>query len=387
MNKDFELYSKHITHVNIQNLLEHDCWKKLKMRDGSRFQAYEAPENLGAPYRIIMPSTFTKKDMETQEYLDILMDLVRNLADAYGMNFANMADIISGTGACVDVISLRLLPEQDVDAIPLPKIRSVLDDLTAFVEYAALSEAKDRKPYYDRMMPKGKEIAGSYDFMHTFSGSFGIRIKNKFVYQKSLFENEYDVKDIPITRKATERMLLGITQTQQATAVEDYQIISKNYEYGLNANMCTVMSNLFIENDFPEVAWNFIIDTTVPTQSQISDKINREVKITRESVPLLQKARKELTPAPTGKDYRTIVGTVTEIRSKYDDALDIAKTVKIEGEKKGDPLFSVEIDEERFRDAQRAHDEHKRISIKGELSQYGSRWRMDNISEFKVLED
>lgn len=379
---------RNVSLANILALLNSDHWNASAELSNDKFNVFMAPDFIGAPQKITLPRSIPDDFRKTQEYVDFIKDAVSKLAYIYDINPVLMAGKISGMYSGTDVIALRLFPEQAVDDIPLPHICSVIDDLVSLVEYSAMSELNSQKQYYARMTGKGKEAASNFNFMHTFEGSFGIRIKSKFSYQRSLFENEdYLREDVPVARRITERLLLGITKTEQATASNTPKIIIDNYKSGFNANMCLVMSEMFMDNGFPEIAWNFGLDPAVPLLPEISSNVNKDLRVKRESVLVLRAAGNDLIPADDEVDRRTFVGTVTETRSKYENMLDIAKTVKIEGEKKGDPSFLVEMDGERFRLAETAHDEHKKIIISGDLSRNGIRWVLNNVTEFRLIEE
>lgn len=95
MNKDYDNIIQ--VHKDILCLLEKDGWKKLKMRGGSHFQAYEAPEKIGAPYRVLLPKDILSEEEAARPdlgYADCLKTAITDLAAAYDTNFVQM---ITGT--------------------------------------------------------------------------------------------------------------------------------------------------------------------------------------------------------------------------------------------------------------------------------------------------
>lgn len=81
-------------HKDILCLLKKDKWKKLPMREHSNFQAYEAPEKLGAPYRVLLPKDIPENIPKTLGYTDLLTDAVYNLATAYNIAPTDMRETI-----------------------------------------------------------------------------------------------------------------------------------------------------------------------------------------------------------------------------------------------------------------------------------------------------
>lgn len=103
-------------HKDIICLLGKDGWKKLKMRNGSHFQAYEAPEKIGAPHRVLLPlKECLWEEALYSEYAVCLTKAITDLARAYDTDFVQMITEITGTEKAPAIKIGQEKPPRDKD--------------------------------------------------------------------------------------------------------------------------------------------------------------------------------------------------------------------------------------------------------------------------------
>lgn len=127
------------------------------------------------------------------------------------------------------------------DATPsLESAFYIIQGLRHLIMYSACME-KDPRRYFEQPLSVGRQQVQRCLFGHTFHGSFGYTIESPITAPSQLHYpyGKSSQVQIPIERKVVERITRGFLNVQKAARRQNPEEISHNYEFGLNANMCT----------------------------------------------------------------------------------------------------------------------------------------------------
>jgi hypothetical protein len=203
-----------------------------------------------------------------------------------------------------------------------------------------------------------------------------------------MFDEEQQDKplamEMPIERRVMERIVRGLITTHQATSTMDSLLLIKEYANGFNSNMCSAIVGMSPKNAPIEYAvyWS--------PKIKPADDISQvdPIRLVERSYNYLKYAAEELRQLKP--EYVTVTGRVTGLTSK-DNPLNLGtrRSVVVKGRYRPDmrPIeIIVELDKDDYVAADNAHMHWRTVQINGILSRSGYAWRLNEPTEFMVLE-
>ena len=377
----------------IIDFLERESWKQLKTDKCFNLHAFETPDGFRTLGRIFLPHETLVQDKESQEYRKTIYDSLESLSIAYDVPIETMIVRIQNFNTFTDSLFLRLNPEKEINSLSLSTIQSAVDNIADFLGYAACAEEEtEPRRYYPRMLHRGVTFKNQCRFGHTFQGSFGLKItcslsSHQMPLRDPISDCEYIRKDLPIGRRVLERAIFGLVKVQEATFENSHQIIVDTYKTGMNANMCGALEDMLLQEEIPEISWNFELDQALPIMPEIRSFALYSLSVKKDSVQVISEARKKMTPEPNTMKVE-VSGHVIELRAKNPKDKDETRVIKIET---NDEQFSVprkiylELSPDDYATALKAHGTHKPVLASGILEPIGRSFRLKVDSAIKML--
>lgn len=377
----------------IIDFLKRESWRPLETVENSNTFAFETPEEFSVLGRVFLPHDTLLQCKESEEYRDLISDSLKNLSIVYRVPVETMIERIKNYKTFTDSLLLRLNPEKEVHSLSLSAIQSVIENLGDFLGYAVCAE-EEQEPrlFYARMLQRGVSFKNECRFGHTFQGSFGLKITCPFSnHQISIIDpsNNYSCirKELPLARRALERAILGLVKVHEATLENSHKIIVDTYKTGMNANMCGALEDILLQDEIPELSWNFELDQALPVMPEIRPFAFRSLSVKKDSITIISKARKEMTPSPIIETVK-ISGHVIELRAKNPKDKNETRIIKIEtnDEQLSAPRkIYLELPPDDYATALRAHEAHKPVLVSGELEPIGRSFWLKVDSPIKML--
>jgi hypothetical protein len=278
-----------------------------------------------------------------------------------------------------DIMRVRIT---DVSELDLKTAAREINNLESLVRDAAANEYKP-KPVTHRKPKIAEQITESFQFGHTFPGSFGFTIlSGKIVprnwdkiVQPRLFEDE-DAKPLPpFSRRVVERIFRSLHQLASEDVSEED--LAESYTSASNSNMLKSLEGIIgsYNTEF-QVRWS----PRIPVAAEFSTI--HSIELGPQVSPKASGARyllRQLAPVET-----TVSGKVISLTSE--DPLDAdgshEVTIKARLEER-DIKVHVSLRNSDYSLALDAHQRNIPVSVDGLLSKSGTYYRLRNPSNFR----
>lgn len=192
-----------------------------------------------------------------------------------------------------DVVRARLISKiTEGNSVPLSDAVRIVESFKSLIAYAATAEASPL-PFHVRPSGRGLKHANHCRFGHTFPGSFGFTIESPLApqIQATLPQQEHVP---PFERRVVERVYRGLEQLKTSIVERQLDPIVKNYDSGLNANMCDAL--LSMRENAPDLSIVYSVDWS-PKIPEVELAKFTAIEIGPESNEYLEAAAKQLRTA------------------------------------------------------------------------------------------
>jgi hypothetical protein len=359
--------------ADITPYLKDTGWKLIKREPYFVFEGKNDDD--GNPIKIVLP---TGKDLE---------DIHRRIAETISLlsateNRSPYEVIRSIHGINKDIIFFK----PKTYKISLEKAKSYINKIRQFYNYGASVEAEPCQIFV-KSTKKGREfVERNCFFGHTFKGSFGFTIETSLLprSQTTLDGKKKEEQVPPFERRVTERLVRGIKYAQESVMEGNPDVLIKNYETGLNANMCDALSDIIEE--FKDIETEFYVAWS---PSYEPEEYLRDTRIVLDSKAqnYLKSASKSLSGASESKNT-TLFGKIIELkRPQNDDDEELTDNenhiVVHDEDGKNVAILLTESD---YKDACNAHRDKVTVSIQGTLEKEGKFWVLRAPNKFQITE-
>lgn len=340
----------------------------------------------GKPIEIVIPQNRNVSDINVH-----LMNAVNILSAVYDKSPEEIVSNIHYVDR--DVLRIRNPMSGGLDSISLSVAAKQVSELKNLVAYAACSEQSPEAYFLRSDTTLARNAVSSYQFGHTFKGSFGFTIEsppispNTFSTQKPLLDDTDDMPFSPVARRVMKRIVRGLSLTAKATREHDPRLIVDNYATGFNANMCTAIVNMSLDKKLPlefSVAWSSLIP---PKDEEISDP--GIITLKPESYHQLEYAAEILTEYEPKKV--SIHGLVTRLTANDNPlGLDTSRSIVLQWNNEAEGrVYRVYIvlDRDDYLKAIHAHESWLAVKITGELIKIKSKWHIVEYESFEVVQE
>jgi hypothetical protein len=264
-----------------------------------------------------------------------------------------------------DTLYIRILLSESISP-SLEAISHFIHGLRNLVAYSACMEREPRK-YFEHPFREAKQQAQHFRFGHTFQGSFGFTIESQVVDTESLWSLLNEGTYLPLERRVIERIARGFLFALEAMRTKDATIISKNYEAGLNANMCNALAEMLKETGDTEIEFSIIWSSWLKPSSDIAaiDSIRLQSNVhtyLEEAAQYLEAVHKA--DETNLIESAAVKGAIQELAS----AGPTNRTAKVLSEAYGKVLISIISESEWDKIVCDAYRDKRPISVKGTLA-------------------
>ena len=285
-----------------------------------------------------------------------------------------------------DQISSKIPDEYIVnDTIQLKIASQYINQMKGFLASAASAEITG-ETYVKRTRKEALVYAEQCRFGHTFRGSFGFLIESPTGLNDAPSMNIVS-ENVPPSRRFIERIGAGLTDFHQAVITQDITFITKS-QGGFNANMCDALADVLDETDVSGITIGIL-----PSPEWRSPKLAEMVPVSvqRKNIDILREAAKSLSVNEKPRSVR-VFGRIRRVETDGNpsDLLEDTALREVEVNWVGDDnvLLHVKIilSNSDYVTAVDAHKTGKPISATGLLVRAGRSWRLENVSDFRVID-
>ena len=369
---------------HITSYLESEGWELVS--DNERWYVFEGCEDIeGDPFEIVLPKNINAPDYPM--YVQHTIKILSSLMDKTPEKITN--DILFYDW---DILMVRMTENVDATSIPIHLAAKQIPALKQLIAYAASSE-QDAKTYFDNSA-SGNKMLKHYRFGHTFASSFGYRIKSlvgdkKRFHQEprqmDLFEEDESEVILPPSRRVMERIIRGLTATEEAVERRDAEPLIDGYAEGFNANMCDVILRISDSQKVP-IEYSIKWSNKIIASDDVKNASN--IHIRRRHFEYLETASEQLKILKP--KFRTIHGLVIGLSSSGDplseDIIDRSVLVKWDPPGRGrSRKIRINLEKNDYIKAHQAHLAWDTISVNGVMQRKGSKWQLSEPREFKIL--
>lgn len=374
----------------------HDLISYLQARDWSelepstaRWRVFAGPvDERGDPVEIVIPRDLGVPDISrlVRMGLETLAAVEREPAETVASRVAYYSS---------DVLLAKNIETGEYNSITLRLAAQQTSELRELVAYGACSE-KDARPNFLQKLSVTRAMDQHVRFGHTFSGSFGFTIQSPLIRGPILYVQEpLPVREgepiadpityAPFERRVMERIVRGLMSSREATDTEDVDSLVRNYGSGFNANMCTAIVRMGL-NEKP-VQYNVLWSPKMPPASDLAALTPillqaKSYKVLTDAAAILRQLEPELT---------RIHGRVTHLVSKgaprgesgIERSVVIQETAPPRGVRPRSII--VYLHREDYLRAIQAHEEWQSVEITGVLQRQGGSWRLSEPHNLIVL--
>lgn len=364
---------RHLTLENLRSYLLLTGWKRVPHPH---------------PRRVVFEKLFDHGDS-----IDLILPSRPNLSDhllglAEAVNIIAVAEDVSPDEVISklrhmdrDVFNVRLLTPASGSLCLAAAAREVLN-LRKLFAFSASSE-KEARPYFKQALSKGKKHAEYCQFGHTFQGSFGFSIESPLIISKQRALEGFN-EPLPFERKVIERIVRGFLTIQDAVLYEDLSLLTNSYNKALNANMCQALVEMSIDKTMQieySVQWSPIL---APSEDVRQFKA---ICLDSKAYDYLERAASEMKSIEPREV--TIQGEIHSLHSTSDPRVqdDAPRMIEVNwyDEEERSIKVKVSLSAEEYLAAIEAHSGHKEITVTGLLEKRGSRWELENPTDFGIL--
>ena len=286
----------------------------------------------------------------------------------------------------LDVFGTILDDSEGAKSISMRSADAYFAELKQLLLFSASSEEK-REPFFKTALQKSRKVLDHFQFGHTVQGSFGYRIESKLKADSLVQYDMFSDKPKPIVpheRKVMERIYKGLVAADKAVKTGDLSLLTKGFELGLNANMCTALLNMAGDRRDPieySFKWSKKID--VPEELSATPKI----VIKRDHLEYLEAASEYL--YHQDPEHTDVIGLVNDLSiKKCPDDSEIgtgAITIERLTPEGRTQKVHTDVDGTSHLNAIDAYKSRSTIGIKGNLVYKNSKWRLTNPGELRIL--
>jgi len=286
----------------------------------------------------------------------------------------------------LDVFGTILDDSEVAKSISMRSADAYFAELKQLLIFSASSEEK-RKPFFKTALQKARKVLDHFQFGHTVQSSFGYRIESKIKagshVQYDMFSDE-PKPIVPHERKVMERIYNGLIATDRAVNTGDLSLLTKGFDSGLDANMCTAFLNMAGDRRDPieySCKWSRKID--VPEEMSATPKI----VVKRDHLKYLEEASEYL--YYQDPEHTDIIGLVNDLSiKKSSDSSEIgtgAITIeRLTPEGRTQKVHTVVVGTSHL-NAIDAYKARSTVGVKGNLVYKQSKWRLINPEELRIL--
>jgi hypothetical protein len=335
---------------------------------------------------VFIPGSATMKS-----YSAFLADALNTISEVE--NRSELPIIREIAAASSDVQYIRTKPEGEAGTTSLSDGVRSYEGLKQWLLSAAVYEASDQNYLVQptRKPNRALDFLRKVRLVPAFPGSFVIAAQIPIVRQMSQQQAIFDdpqlaLADQPFERRVSLRLHDATAATLSAThevltAGRDVDAFKERSSRGVSANLCEALVNLGGENEVPfEVSFSWAMSRPVEPRPPI--------KVSPREIEVIQEAARELRSDAPEEDVR-IIGGVTRLHRE--GSLGPGE-VSIAGVIEGDTAERLrrvwlQLTEEDYSEATRAHKDGNTVSVRGNLIRRGNRYFLQAASAFQVLQE
>lgn len=328
-------------------------------------------------YKIVYPSKDTFEDFQ-----DKAIKIIRTLSI---LEKISENDIISSiTHKNGDLLKLRIHSSMTDDGdLPLHNASLFINQVFKLIS-SAIEVEKYPVPYFKKIKKDSIVLANKFKFLQTEIGSFifNIETDDLSTYIQQINMNN-DIEQ-PLTRKSIERIMKGIMLINNE---DDYEeLLDKSYRIGFNANMCDAIIEMLQLNEDISVEATLIWSPIFENNKNIESNMTLDKKIIVKLINLSEYYKKI-------EKYSDIevIARITTLNSVWVDSrthtrLDHVTTITwYDSTNKRNYSCKVQLDDKNYRQACDAHRDNKKVLVKGKIDMNRTKWIMEFISHFEVI--
>jgi hypothetical protein len=364
---------------NFQRFLRKRGWAALDQRNKNIVYLASPKDTDGDWHSVVLPSDMALGD--APERIDAALNLV---ADATQIPKPVLSRTIERWDR--DIINTRLDSRRNpISSIPLSLATLIVEDLRAFLGYAAYSQVSPAK-FFAKAGKIATDFTASCSFGHTYEGSFGMVIECPLSNVRQLAISE-DLVDPPFERLVTMRIAEGYRQIQLAKDSDDPTSVLKGYETGMNANMLRALIDIY-ENLDPSIEIEYSVNWA-PELSPPHDLLQcAPLKFDGRAHEISRFAAEEL-EREDEETQTTIVSFVVSLKSEtplseeLQDEFDHVITLHWEREAEALIRIRVALPAGEYKKACDAHKNGRKIIVSGIPEKEGKFWYLTRPSEIQ----
>ncbi len=276
-------------------------------------------------------------------------------------------------GVNSDSILIKLQIDSENGTIPIDAAPKHVNAIKNLIMFAACSEIS-QKPYYDEPVSGAAKLISSFEFCHTFEGSFGFEIASEI----TKFADTHTIL-APVQRKIVERIAKGLIILQTAVETKDSSFLLESYPSAFNSKMCDAISEISLSGEVP-----FKFDIKWATSMEPDDNVQTftEITISEAHVSVLKHVSEQLKIV---KPYGTeIIGYVVNLHCINDPKDNQSRRtieLKVNNSEHGKIIVKIDLIAKWYILAIDAHTKGVQVSAKGILQRKGSTWTMEAITQ------
>lgn len=285
------------------------------------------------------------------------------------------ADIVSDHA---DSMLIRLEIPDHSFSIPIEDAPRHVKAIRNLVLYSASSEI-DAKPYYDDIPAGAANLIKSFNFCHTFKGSFGFEVSSSI----SKPSKTLDLFEPPPERKIIERIARGLSLLGKAVELNEPDILLKSYDTALNSKMCDAIAEISLDGQMRydiKIEWASCI-----TPSEDIAAFSKR-KIAEPEVEMLHFVSEQLKIVAPKADE--ISGRVVNLHCVDNPSKDTSRrtiSARVDHDKYGKIEVRMQLGPDFYLKAVSAHSSGLKILAKGQLQRRGGSWTLDAITTLELI--
>lgn len=288
-----------------------------------------------------------------------------------------------------DILRLRLL-ETSAPAFDFGS--RIVEELRKVLSYGASAE-EIPEPFFTQPLSSGRNFLKRCTFGHTFPGSFGFTVETDVLAQPKQMKllKKEGAPEAPFDRLVLERVMRGLSLTNEAVAAKSAQVIVEGYKEALNGNMCLALAKM-LESEKS----SFECGVRWSKSFEANRLYTAPIALNRTSLPYLLEAAAKLKGIAEQPVYITLVGEVTELKEAVNEEKKKKERVQKERRIVIDILSSTEktrpdrvrvfLRPDDYKLACDAHRDKRRITLSGQLERHTKFWYVVNPEKVRVLE-
>lgn len=296
------------------------------------FGGYEDDE--GNPITIGLPASL--------RYVDAPLKLKEAMAFLARLTGRTIDEAIAEMRAPTrDIVKIRVqfeggdeLPSVEGASVMLMQIKSLMaysahmEQLRREMEMLRPRDETATLPSYVRQYGAvGQSYIRRCKFGHTFRGSFGFSIESYLGEpNKPLLPNMALYAQTPFERKVLQRLTNGLSSAERAEKDKSVDTLLKSYEIGLNANMCSDLSDIFQETPVKSIDYKVLWSPDYAPDASFF----AQVKLTRKCIQYLKSAAELLKTKDDPKEI-TVKGEILRLEQSVPDEEGVERITSVIG--------------------------------------------------------